>query len=350
MSVAVTQAIVLTPVPGGAGELLAAIRESNTGIMRDERAPAPDPRGIGMRPACTCRAAAAEAAGAGDRIRALLEAAMASLLAAGAPEPGARLHLVLPPADTPRGRAQDPDALRAHLSAEPAIEDLAPVVEHQQGPVAAHLAAACQALAGGEADEIVFGAADSLLDPDTLAQLARRGLLETGEGTGVVPGEAAVLLRLRRAGPHGEAPRLAGLAAGPGAGSGSRGKARHPLARALHRATGGTGPDAVVHPAGTRRRYLLDWHQVRNELWPPAPPGDHVGPPAPEPETLELGLAVGETGAAALPLGLALACARLGTEDPAPARLAVACEWTDEGEHAAVAVAAAPAGDRGEPS
>ncbi len=352
--------VVVAPGAEDAAGLLAALAGKAAGPAADPLVPAPDPGGAGQARALVCRAAGAGAPGE-DRIQILLELLLERLLSSPQPPDGARLHLVLPPADTPRGARLDPARLRRDLCREPAAGDLDPVLEHQAGPVAAHLRAACEALARGEAEEILFGAVDSLLDPLTLDRLGRAGQLETGAGTGVVPGEAAAVVRLRAAAPEPGGVVLAGLALAtePHAGRPHR-ERQTGLAAALREAAGGQMPDAVIHAAGCRRLHLLEWHQVQGALWPPPPPADpgaaaepqaagatgsgeapeagEVPGPGGAPEELNLGLAVGDAGAAALPLALALGCARLLEGEP-PAASAVACEWEAGPGRAAVRLA-----------
>lgn len=265
-----------------------------------------------------------------------------------------------------RAKRVDPEGIRANLMESlPWLEGAhMECLPYTQGATAA-LQVRLQRLEAGEIEGLLFCGADNLINSLTYNQLAGDNRLATeSHGDGVVPGAAAGAIHLRRQ-RDGEGEPLALL---EGIGSAEEPRvgeaARQPLEGthlALTRATGHrpellqkAGTLIQAHNLGTSGE--LEWHQVTQRLWPLRLPeqqrvammlGEIDAPdvaPSAIPQRVNLNNVIGETGAAALPLQLAMACerfrydaemARFGLPAPRPA---LVCEMNDYPQRGAVAL------------
>jgi 3-oxoacyl-[acyl-carrier-protein] synthase-1 len=233
-------------------------------------------------------------------------------------------------------------------------DDRVELVPYHQGATAALLGLR-QRLAEEPAGRAILCGADSLINMLTYQALAEAGTLATeNHGSGIVPGEgaAAILLqRQDRCRPQGQPclANISGLASAPEPEAGHAGhRPMNGLAQALRQATA-TQP-ALLNQAATLllghalgEADDLEWHQTERQLWPirleesqrVAMMLGEVDAPTPEaadkPRLFNLAQATGETGAAALPLQLAVACeqfrfearlARFGHPSPRPVLVA----------------------------
>ena len=192
---------------------------------------------------------------------------------------------------------------------------------------AAHLAACMEELHQGKWDAVLFGGVDSLVDSITIQALAAQGCCRTDlDPEGTLPGEGAAYLLLQK--PDKSIPAMAVIA---GLGHGreeNHGNAADcqmtALAAAIQEALGQGQCDparveTVVLPMGSSVPAALEWHQVRRKLW--LTPED-INPGM---EELSPQSAIGDTGAAALPLALVIGCARFEF-DFSPVQSILACE------------------------
>ncbi len=188
----------------------------------------------------------------------------------------------------------------------------------------------CRELACGAWQAVLFGGVDSLVDTVSCTELALAGRIMTAGGAeGMVPGEGAAYLVLQ----PGESEtsealaRIAGAfqAEEPHSGQADCQKMTG-LASAMEQALGQGNLSAnslcgVVLPFGADTAGSLEWHQASLKLWPAGagdPPEQARQPSGQEShrEEMPLHVALGETGAAAFPLSLALACARFEFAHP----------------------------------
>jgi hypothetical protein len=269
-----------------------------------------------------------------------------------------------------RAKRVDPERIRANLiewlpQLATASIDIQP---YTRGATAA-LHTALQQLETGETKSLLFCGADNLINGLSYNQLANENRLATeSHGEGVVPGAAAGAIRFQR---HldGEDIPLAllggiGSAEEPHAGK----AAEHRLQGAYQALTQATehNPQLLQQAATLIQAHSLgtpgerEWHQVVQRLWPVRLTeqqrvammlGEIDAPePAPsaEPKRYNLNQVTGETGAAALPLQLALACehfrytaeiARYGFPAPRPA---LVCEMSDYPRRGALALEPPP--------
>jgi len=251
-------------------------------------------------------------------------------------EPGrTRLWLLLPPAHSERGRDLD-----TRQWAE-ALADSLPELEAERITLvplpaaggASVLGQAAAALSDEQCDAVIFGGVDSLGDELSCREWARAGALKTEQRPdGAAPGEAAACMFLAQD----QAPttdalpsfRLVGLAheIEPNAFDTDT-RPMRALGTALGAAMDAAGVQAsmigaAIHCDDGRPAAALEWHQVRQRFWPlrlseeqrvamqlgeiEAPQPEAAG----EPETMHLAPSLGWLGAAALPIGLALAYER----------------------------------------
>jgi 3-oxoacyl-[acyl-carrier-protein] synthase-1 len=233
-------------------------------------------------------------------------------------------------------------------------DDRVELVPYHQGATAA-LMRLQQRLAEEPAGRAILCGADSLINALTYQALAEAGTLATeNHSSGIAPGEgaAALLLQCQDQCRSQDPPCLAsitGLASAlePEAGQAGQRPMRG-LAQALRQAT--ASQPALLNQSATLfmghalgESDDLEWHQTERQLWPirleesqrVAMMLGEVDAPAPEapdkPRLFNLAQATGETGAAALPLQLAIACeqfrfearlARFGYPPPRPVLVA----------------------------
>jgi 3-oxoacyl-[acyl-carrier-protein] synthase I len=192
---------------------------------------------------------------------------------------------------------------------------------------AAHLAACIEELYQGKWDAVLFGGVDSLVDPITIQALAAQGRCRTDRNPeGTLPGEGAAYLLLQK--PDKAVPVLAVIA---GLGHGTEGNHGHAadrpmfaLAESIEEVLGQGQCDparveTIVLPMGNDIAAALEWHQVRCKLWLTP---ENINP---EMEELSPQAAIGDTGAAALPLALVIGCARFEF-DFSPVESILVCE------------------------
>jgi 3-oxoacyl-[acyl-carrier-protein] synthase-1 len=263
------------------------------------------------------------------------------------------LQLLLPGLDTPRGAYLDEDLLRESMAQYgDAFAQAELALARTEGAATQLLAQRRQELADGRWAAVVFGGVDSLIDAPSVLTLARQGrVLVQGGRQGRAPAEGAALVLLERSAASRLA-RLDGLAAVPEPNHGLAESAplqglRTAIERALTAA--GLAADGVSQlwtSAGANPTESLEWHQVRRALWQPRLEGDlrhamELGL-VEAPRLVRLDRVLGDWGAAALPLHLALAAAalesarrwrRFGFAAPAPA---LVCETGDRPVRGAV--------------
>jgi 3-oxoacyl-[acyl-carrier-protein] synthase-1 len=277
----------------------------------------------------------------GERITLLAAAALGQSLS-GLPEGTTWSRILvltlLPPAESPRGQALGtPDLERALRDLHPGLLQASfRFVAAAEGAVA-HLREVGLALAGGRWEAVLFGGADSLVDAVTCGALIGEGRILTAAGAaGILPGEGAAYLLLRggEAGPPGRG-RIAGAghASEPHPAAADR-CAMTGLPAAIEEALASARAEAaavgaVVLPFGAETSGALEWHQVRQRLWP------NISTPVDRAEELLPGLVLGELGAAAFPVALALGWARLDFGYP-PAGTVLVCEAGDQMPRGAV--------------
>jgi hypothetical protein len=283
--------------------------------------------------------------------------------------------LILLPLDqtySARARRVDPERIRSNL-----IEWLPQLATtpidfqpYTQGATAS-LQNALQKLETGETETLLLCGADNLVNSLSYNQLAGEMRLATeSHGEGVVPGTAAGAIRFQRYLDREYGPTVLAQLAGIGS-------AEEPLAgkAAEHRLEGtyqaliqatGHNLERLQQAATLIQAHNLgshgerEWHQVAQRLWPirldeqqrvAMMLGEIDAPepvPSAEPKRFNLNQVTGETGAAALPLQLALACERFrytaeitryGFPTPRPA---LVCEMSDYPRRGALALEPPP--------
>jgi len=277
----------------------------------------------------------------GERITLLAAAALGqtlSVLPEGTTWSRILVLTLLPPVAGPRGQALDRPGLEEALRAlHPGLLQASfRFVAAEEGAVA-QLMEVGLALADGRWEAVLFGGADSLVDVVTCGALIGEGRILTAAGnSGLLPGEGAAYLLLRggEAGSPGRA-RIAGAGHAPEPHLDAADRcAMTGLLAAIEQALASAKAEAaavgaVVLPFGAETSGPLEWHQVRQRLWPnPSEPVDRA-------EDLYPGLVLGELGAAAFPVGLVLGWARLDFEHP-PVGTVLVCEVGDQPQRGAV--------------
>ncbi|BCA78390.1 hypothetical protein [Desulfuromonas sp. AOP6] len=246
-----------------------------------------------------------------DRLLALLEEALYNLLEKQPSLPVGRSLLVillLPPIDTIRGSQVDHQQIQAFLrSTLPEAEQVEiRLLTPADGSVSA-LLEACEQLKKGMWDAVLFGGADTLVDTATCLEVMQSRTLLTAGSSGIFPGEAAVFLFLQKTTTAPGLAHITTLAATvePFPGQADE-KSMTGLAEAIRKSTqddqNTLEPAAVILPLDASACQTLEWHQVRQNLWPNARQGM---------EELYPCHFLGDIGAATLPLSVALGCARL---------------------------------------
>lgn len=261
---------------------------------------------------------------------AALSAALASL-PEGLQRERVRVHTLLPDSTSRLAQAVDAQSWSAWFDATFARDS---AVELSFGAAEAGsvvgLRECCNDLLAGDSDCVLFGGVDSLVNAASMMDLYRADRLMTEHVDGVAPGEAAAWLVLRRVGEDGQPLAMLdefGVAREPHFAT-REGHALTGLASALQQALQAAGVmaqqvAAVVTAQSGETADKLEWQQVRRAVWPLRLPEEQrvamqagevtapQPPPQKEPELLEAHRVVGETGAAALPLSLAMACGYL---------------------------------------
>ena len=292
-----------------------------------------------------CCAVEEELSESGQRIHAVLDAALAAAGDVLDRLPGAAFQILLPPATTPRGADLDEDEIREWLGRHmngAREDDVA--ITREQG-LALAVADAVRRVNAGAVPCAVIAVADSLVDASTVAALGSGGrVATTGMTDGICPGEAAAVLVVTPASAPADADApgalLRGLVVAPSPAAAMGGAARQ----------AGIVPadlDLIVHPFFADRRACLQWHATVSELYPAvmdearlqrAANGEETVPteaPTNEPPALVPESVIGHTGVASAAMGLALACARFGFHRPRVRRIGV-IEWTEGGSAAFV--------------
>jgi 3-oxoacyl-[acyl-carrier-protein] synthase-1 len=355
--IAITAAAAAGPAGASLAAHLGAVQTRLACVAADPVLTAPGPDGR-FKPVMLARAEWVEGEDPTARCLQLLDAALAQL------QPPAQepllLQLLLAGPDTPRGAYLDEDLLRESLAQRgDAFAQAELALARADGAATQLLAQRRQELADGRWAAVVFGGVDSLIDAPSVLTLARQGrVLVQGGRQGWAPAEGAALVLLER-GAGSRLARLDGLAAAPEPNHGLAESApllglRTAIERAL--AAAGLAAEGVSQlwtSAGANLTESLEWHQVRRALWQPRLEGDlhHAmelglleAPQLqdPAPQLVRLDRVLGDWGAAALPLHLALAAAalesarrwqRFGFAAPAPA---LVCETGDQPVRGAV--------------
>ncbi|MDO3379339.1 beta-ketoacyl synthase N-terminal-like domain-containing protein [Geoalkalibacter halelectricus] len=208
-------------------------------------------------------------------------------------------------------------------------------VSPAEGAVA-HLQAACAELREGKWRALLFGGVDSLVDLVSCSLLARQGhLATTASSDGLMPGEGAAYLLIQQDAAAASLAQLVGMgsAAEPHAGDAAD-KPMTGLAAAVESALAAQSlappaMECVVAPHDGSLSGALEWHQTVERLFPRR----EAAPRAFE-ELLPC-RSLGEVGATALPLSLALGCARFEFAHPRVGYVMV-CETGDRPRRGAV--------------
>lgn len=222
---------------------------------------------------------------------------------------------LLPEATTERGGSLNHEQLQATLASQHSSLATAcfRFAGSDQGAVL-HLQKACAELIEGKWQIVLFGGADSLVDVVTCASLIQTNstMLQKNAG-GVVLGEGAAFLLLEKgypSNPSSEFPLIEAMAASEEPHTGKEDHHMTGLSTALRKtlATAQLSPDAIksiVLPLDGNIADELEWHQTVETIWSRR---DNIPRRF---EELRPYLSLGDTGAATLPLALALASARL---------------------------------------
>jgi len=191
----------------------------------------------------------------------------------------------------------------------------------------AHLAKCIVELHQGQWDALLFGGADSLTDRGTVQALAANGRCRTDKHPeGTLPGEGAAYLLLEKQ--ETDRPCLALIVGLGHALEENAGKAANrpmtalteSIEQALDQAQHTpTQVETMVLPMPGDPPATLEWHQVKRKLWAQTDDSNY------RMEELLPQVTIGHTGAAELPLALALGCERFNFNYPSVERLLV-CE------------------------
>ncbi|MEN8141284.1 MAG: beta-ketoacyl synthase N-terminal-like domain-containing protein [Thermodesulfobacteriota bacterium] len=251
---------------------------------------------------------------------------------------------LLPDQATARGKALNQDHLwQLFLALKPELAASSCEFGRETAGAAALLNKYCHKLDQGELDTVLFGGVDSLVDPQSCIEIALQGRLMTqGGAEGIIPGEGAAWLILQ--------PQSAATVAIATICGAALREEPHPAEAHIKEMTGlatamttslaetATAADeikGVVLPFCGDRLGEMEWYQVTSALWQkrPAPPAAGADQPPQQAEPRERQaveewrphLAIGHTGAALIPLGLTLACARFQLQFP-PLENIMVCE------------------------
>jgi len=241
------------------------------------------------------------------------------------------IMLIVPPRNCPvRGAVADTEWKKLIRSLPGVHAGMAVHVVEHTGTTGEALVQATESLRTGEMDCVLVGAIDSLLDFQEISSLAAEGRLVNGASDGVVPGEAAVFLELRReedvdADLLGVLRRLA-IASEP-----ENGRVEETVLQGLARACKTLATDRaeslIINLSGYPSRQL-EWQQTENRIWPQRideearaamQAGELEAPQPPErpgPEILDPAFSLGATGITEGLLGVTLALARFEFDWP----------------------------------
>jgi 3-oxoacyl-[acyl-carrier-protein] synthase-1 len=191
----------------------------------------------------------------------------------------------------------------------------------------AHLAQCIEELDKGRWDAVLFGGADSLTDHGAVRALAAQGRCYTDRNPdGTLPGEgAAYLLLEKQKKDRNSRALICGLAQALEENHGRAANCKMTALITSIEQTLGQAQctparvDSVVLPMGNDVPAHLEWHQVQRKLWSKPEDNNH------EMEELTSQSAIGDSGAAALPLALVIGCARFDFNFP-PADSILVCE------------------------
>ncbi len=250
---------------------------------------------------------------------------------------------LLPGQDTARGAVTRHDQLETTLRDQlpPLHSAIFRFVDMASGPTQ-QLLEVCIELAAGTWQAVLFGGVDSLVDTVSCTDMALAGRIMTAGSTeGQVPGEGAAYLLLQPgvAKTPGPLARISGAfqTAEPNTGQADSQKMTG-LAHAMEQVLGqgnltANALSGVILPFGAETAGSFEWHQTSLKLWPPGPTAtpeetQQLADQENQREEMQLHVALGETGAATLPLSLALACARFEFAHPAVNHLLV-CDAGD---------------------
>ncbi|MFN2354927.1 MAG: hypothetical protein ABR512_10440 [Desulfopila sp.] len=227
---------------------------------------------------------------------------------------------LLPEAATERGGSLNREQVQTALTSQHST--LATACFRFAGPdqgAVLQLQKACAELIEGKWQIVFFGGADSLVDTVTCASLVQTNpaMLQKDDG-GVVLGEGAAFLLLEKgnpANPSSKFPLIGAMAASEEPHAGKEDHHMTGLATALRNtlATAQLSPAAIksiVLPLDGNIADELEWHQTVETIWSRR---DNIPRRF---EELRPYLSLGDTGAATLPLALALASARLDFRYP----------------------------------
>ncbi len=321
--------------------LLGAVAGRFSGAAEDANFAVSSPSGDGFSAALTAPMTKLSILEPNDRLLLSLEAALiqaAEHLVNNQLEQKKHLILIVLPA-TSRSEFVDVKAWQKSIKTElPQFTDLHFAFLKSEVNVVQHLQRACEKLTSNEFDSILFAGSDSLLDQLTLdALIENRRLCSALQSDGVIPGEAAACVVLQKMDPANQQVRavIKGLAHVAEPNTGQADKKHLPgLALAIQSAAAMAGHhtdtiDCVVRTGATERRVAMEWLQTTNTVWPNMLPeqqriayqiGELDEPPKLKPrkmpKELDVSLALGEIGAASIPLGLVLACARFDFNYP----------------------------------
>jgi 3-oxoacyl-[acyl-carrier-protein] synthase-1 len=228
---------------------------------------------------------------------------------------------LLPEAATERGASLNREQLQTALTSQHSTLTTAcfRFAGPYQGAVL-QLQKACAELVEGKWQVVIFGGADSLVDIVTCASLIQTNsaMLQKGAG-GVVLGEGAAFLLLEKCNPSNPSSEFPSIGAMAACEEPHPGKAEDDHMTGLATALRNTLATAKLSPAAIKSIVLpldgniadeMEWHQTVETLWPRR---DNIPRRF---EELRPHLSLGDTGAATLPLALALASARLDFRFP----------------------------------
>ena len=256
---------------------------------------------------------------------------------------------LLPEPATERGGSLNHEQLQTTLASQ--HSSLAMACFRFAGPdqgAVLQLQKACSELIEGNWQVVFFGGADSLVDTVTCASLIQTNpaILQKDDG-GVVLGEGAAFLLLEKgnpANPSSKFPLIGAMAASEEPHAGKEDHHMTGLATALRNtlATAQLSPAAIksiVSPLDGNIADELEWHQTVETIWSRR---DNIPRKF---EELRPYLSLGDTGAATLPLALALASARLDFRYPSVDNVFV-CETSPHSPRGVVYLKAPPAQDK----
>lgn len=256
-----------------------------------------------------------------DRITALAQIALAAAAEQIPKEiPGEAILVItlIPATQTPRGQNLDLADLEQQMaSCHPRVDGACfRFVPIDQGSVES-LQEACAELQQDKWQAVLYGGVDSLIDIVTCSELVyQRNAMPQGGIEGIIPGEGAAYLVLQKQASDKSLAQINAVCTAPEPHNGQAhdkqmtGMAAAIKATLQHTDISPEKLDSIVIPFGGRMVEALEWHQVVEAVWPRRENVPRMF------EVLRPGITLGETGAASLPLGLALGCARFEFEFP----------------------------------